>query len=385
MGKIKIIADNKIPFLRGAFEEVADDIEYLPGSEITNDSVKYADALIIRTRTRCNEELLKDSRVRFIASATIGYDHIDTDYCESEGIRWTNAPGCNSSSVEQYLTAALLTLAEKHNFRLKDKVIGIVGVGNVGQKVSGVANSLGMKVLHNDPPREKNEGSYGFHSLDEIKDQSDIITFHVPLNTGGEYPTLDMVDRNFLNSLKDDVIIINTSRGEIMDENALKQGLSSGKIKDAVIDVWRNEPLIDPELVDKCGIATSHIAGYSVDGKAKGTEMSVRAVSVFFGLKRNNWSPSGLPGPEINNIVIDCGSMDEEEIIREVYSRTYDIMKDDESLRNNLEKFEDLRGSYPVRREPAYYYVRLNNNPFEYLERVLEEMGFSVLELDCFC
>ena len=384
MSKIRIIADNKIPFLKGALEEVAD-IEYLPGGKINNDSVKSADAMIIRTRTRCDEELLKDSKVSFIASATIGYDHIDTDYCESQGIKWTNAPGCNSSSVEQYVTSALLTFAEKYNFRLKDRVIGIVGVGNVGRKVSRVANSLGMKVLHNDQKKKKNEGSYGFYSLDEIKDMSDIITFHVPLNTRGEYRTLDMVDRNFLTSLKNEAIIINTSRGEILDENALKQGLSSGKIKDAIIDVWRNEPLIDPELVNKCGIATSHIAGYSVDGKAKGAEMSVRAVSDFFGLGRNNWSPSGLPGPEINNIVIDCGSMSEEEIVREVYTRTYDIMKDDESLRNNLEKFEDLRGNYPVRREPSNYYVRLNNNPFEYLEEVLEEMGFSVLELDCFC
>lgn len=384
MQKIKIIADNKIPFLKGALEEVAD-IKYLPGSEIDNNSVKSADAMIIRTRTRCDEELLNGSGVKFIASATIGYDHIDTDYCDNHGIKWTNAPGCNSSSVEQYVTSALLSLAYRYNFKLKDKVLGIVGVGNVGQKISRLANSLGMKVMHNDPPREKREGSYGFHSLDEIKNQSDIITFHVPLNISGNYRTLDMADMNFLNSVKDDAIIINTSRGEIMDENALKKALSSGKIRDAVIDVWRNEPFIDPELLEKSGIVTSHIAGYSVDGKAKGTEMSVRAVSGFFGLGMNNWSPAGLPGPDINNIVIDCGGMDEEEIIREVYLRTYNILEDDESLRNNLEKFEDLRGNYPVRREPSYYNVRLNNNPYEYLGEVLEEMGFSVLEIDCFC
>lgn len=384
MQRIKIIADNKIPFLKGAMEEVAN-VEYLPGSEIDNDSVKSADAMIVRTRTRCDEELLNGSGVKFIASATIGYDHINTDYCDNHGIKWTNAPGCNSSSVEQYVTAALLILAYRYNFKLKDKVLGIVGVGNVGQKISRLANSLGMKVMHNDPPREKKEGPYGFHSLDEIKSRSDIISFHVPLNISGNYRTLDMVDMNFLKSVKDGAIIINTSRGEIMDENALKEVLSSGKIRDAVIDVWRNEPFIDRKLAEKCGIATSHIAGYSVDGKAKGTEMSVRAISDFFGLGMNNWSPTGLPGPDINNIVIDCGGMDEEEIIREVYLRTYNIPEDDESLRNNLEKFEDLRGNYPVRREPAYYNVRLNNNPYEFIGEVLEEMGFSVLEIDCFC
>ncbi len=384
MKRIKIIADDKVPFLRGAFEEVAE-IEYVPGKEMNNEIIKDADALLIRTRTKCNRQLLEGSKVTFIASATIGYDHIDTDYCDRKGIKWTNAPGCNSSSVEQYLTAALLTLADKHRFSLKDKTLGIVGVGNVGQKVSRIASSLGMKVLHNDPPREEREGKSGFHSLDDIRTESDIISFHVPLNLKTQHCTLNLANRDFLFSLKKNAIIINTSRGEIMDEPALKNALADGKVKDAVLDVWNNEPAPDRELLKLAGIATPHIAGYSVDGKAKGTEMSVRAISGFFDLGLENWKAKELPGTEIDNIVIDCGSMDEQEIISDIYLRTYEIMKDDASLRNDPGSFEDLRANYPVRREPSYYTVRLNNNPFENIDEILGNLGFSVLELDCFC
>lgn len=384
MSKIKIIADNKIPFLKGALEEAAD-IHYYPGSEITHNIIKDADALMIRTRTRCDKQLLEGSEVKFIASATIGYDHIDIDYCHEKGIQWTNAPGCNSSSVEQYITAALLSLAAKHSLILKDKTLGIVGVGNVGQKVSRAAKSLGMNVLHNDPPREKREGPSGFHSLKKIKAESDIISFHVPLNIEGEYRTLDLANTDFLNSLKEKVIIMNTSRGGILNEEALLEGLDHGKILDCVIDVWKNEPHINRKLLKDSGIATPHVAGYSVDGKAKGIEMSVHAVSHFFGLGLDEWKAKDLPGPDLNNIVIDCGGMDEQEIISGVYFQTYDIIKDDELLRKDPDKFEDLRGNYPVRREPSYYTARLNNNPFEYLDKILEELGFSVLELDCFC
>ncbi|MFW5645489.1 MAG: 4-phosphoerythronate dehydrogenase, partial [Bacteroidota bacterium] len=218
MSKPRIIADDKIPFLKGALEEVSE-ITYVPGSEINNRMVKEADALIIRTRTKCNKDLLDGSNVKFIASATIGFDHIDTGYCSMESIQWTNAPGCNSSSVEQYVTAALMNLAEKHGFLLKEKTLGIIGVGNVGQKVSRIAHSLGMHVLHNDPPREKQEGSLGFHSLDKIKEEADFISFHVPLNIAGEYRTLDFVNQDFIHELKKNVMVINTSRGEIMEED----------------------------------------------------------------------------------------------------------------------------------------------------------------------
>ena len=384
MKKIRIVADDKIPFLKGVLEDVAE-VRYLPGSKIDQAAVHQADALIIRTRTHADKRLLSASSVKFIATATIGFDHIDTGYCENQGIYWTNAPGCNSSSVEQYIVSALLAMAEKHGFLLKDKTLGIVGVGNVGSKVAHVAKALGMSVLLNDPPRERIEGRGEFSSLNMIKDQADIITFHVPLNKGGIDNTFHLAERNFFSELKKKMILINTSRGEVVEGSALKEALKAGRLKDAVLDVWENEPGPDPKLLELTGIATPHIAGYSVDGKANGTRMSVRALSEFFNLGLENWEPGGLPLPEIPNIVIDCGGMSEQEIIGEVYRYAYDIMADDEALRFNISRFEELRGNYPVRREPLAFTLRLNNNAWENLKFVFSSLGFSLLEPDCFC
>ena len=384
MRKPVIIADEKIPFLKGALESVAE-IYYLPGKKINREIVRDADALIIRTRTRCDSELLENSTVKFIATATIGYDHIDTGYCNSRNIRWTNALGCNSSSVEQYIVAALLEMAYKHGFRLKDKTIGIVGIGNVGSKVARISKALGMRVLLNDPPRERAEGSGEFTSLDVIRNEADIITLHVPLNYSGRDKTFHLVNSDFFSGLKNSIILFNTSRGEVVETHSLRQAIRSGKIMDTVLDVWENEPAPDIELLNIAGIATPHIAGYSVDGKANGTMMSIKALSGFFRLGMDEWKPPRLPGTEIRDIVIDCGGMTEQEIIHEVYRKTYNILEDDQSLRSNIAGFEELRGNYPVRREAPYYTLRLNNNPWEDLEKVFTELGFSVLEMDCFC
>lgn len=381
---IRIIADNKIPFLKGALEDVAD-ISYYPGSEITGNKILNADALIIRTRTRCDESLLKGSRVKMIATATIGFDHIDTEYCKSRNINWTNAPGCNSSSVEQYVTSALLELAVNHGYNFEGKTIGIVGAGNVGTKVARIARLLGMEVLLNDPPRARKEGGDGFVSLEELKSRSDIISFHVPLLTEGVDRTLWMADRDFFNSIKQSIILINTSRGEVVQGKALKEAINSDKVKYSVIDVWENEPLPDPDLIQLVSIATPHIAGYSTDGKVNGTTMSVHAISRFFGLGKEDWKPVDVPGPENHSLVVDCTGLKKEEILLEVYSKIYDINTDDRDLRNDPGKFEELRGNYRLRREAPYYSVRLNNNPFEELAEILEGLGFSVLELDCFC
>ena len=209
---IKIVADNKIPFLDGALEGVAR-VEYLPGAEISRSSLLDADALITRTRTKCNRELLEGTSIRFIATATIGYDHIDTDYCREKGIVWTNAPGCNSSSVEQYMVSIMLWLATHRSIDLKALSLGVIGVGNVGRKVASAARAMGMKVLLNDPPRERAEGNAEFVSLEELKEQADIISLHVPLNKGGLDNTEHLVNREFLTHLKSGAILINTSRG----------------------------------------------------------------------------------------------------------------------------------------------------------------------------
>ena len=280
---MKIIADSKIPFLKGVFEPYGV-VEYYAGKEITPEVVKDADALIVRTRTRCDAALLQGSSVKFIATATIGFDHIDTDYCKKSGIAWKNAPGCNAGSVMQYVASVLTRLSINYHFDFNETTLGVIGVGNVGSKVARMASLLGMKVLLNDPPRERKEGRGAFVSLNEIADRADIITFHVPLNRGGADNTFHLFNHDFAKQIKPGSIIINSSRGEVVSGNVLKKVLKEKYLKAAVLDVWENEPVIDAGLVPLIDMATPHIAGYSIDGKANGTAMSVRAVSNFFNL-----------------------------------------------------------------------------------------------------
>jgi len=384
MKKIRIIADDKIPFLRGALEEHAE-VVYLPGGKISPSDVKDADALIVRTRTLCNASLLDGSPVKFIATATIGYDHIDTAYCKKNNIFWTNAPGCNSSSVEQYVVSALLSLAVKHKLRLAEMCIAVIGVGNVGSKVARAAKTLGMKVLLYDPPRAIAEGLDGFDSLGKIKQEADIVSFHVPLNLEGPYKTFGMADKDFLGGLKKNAVIINTSRGEVVNEGDLIETSGNRNFRALVLDVWNNEPNLNSSLLNQSAIASPHIAGYSTDGKANGTMMSVQALSRFFKLGLDGWIPRNIPSPENNQIVIDCSGMREIEILHEVYSQTYDVMIDDAALRSDVEGFEALRGSYRLRREPSAYSVKLINNSWPGLEEKFEKLGFSVLAPNCFC
>ncbi len=378
---IKIVADNKIPFLAGALEGVAQ-VEYLPGAEITRNHLLDADALITRTRTKCNRDLLEGTSVRFIASATIGYDHIDTDFCREKGIGWTNAPGCNSSSVEQYMVSSLLWLASHRNIDLRTLSLGVIGVGNVGSKVARAAGALGMKVLLNDPPRERTEGSDDFVSLEELKEQSDIISLHVPLNKGGLDNTEHLVNREFLTHLKSGAILINTSRGAVVDEAALLEGIRSGKLSDVILDVYITEPIINQELLEALTLATPHIAGYSLDGKANGTSMSVQAISRFFSLGLDDWFPATMPVPENPEVLADASESDLYELLWEVYNQSYDVSSDDQNLRNTPDRFEILRGDYPFRREPTAYAVRLFQG-YPEIREILEGLGFDVLSDQC--
>jgi erythronate-4-phosphate dehydrogenase len=373
---MKIIIDDKIPYIRGAFEGVAEEV-YLPGSKTTPEVVKDADAIVTRTRTICNEKLLAGSSVKFIATATIGYDHIDTDYCDASGINWTNAPGCNSKSVEQYIASTLMVLAERKNLQLKDLTIGVVGVGNVGSKVAHVANLFGMKVLLNDPPRERAEGSVTFVSLKQVMDEADIITLHVPLNMKGEDATYHLGNEMFFSGLKKKPVVINSCRGEVVDTLAVKVALKSNQISGFVCDCWENEPDIDLELLAMTEIATPHIAGYSKDGKATGTQMSVHAISQFFGLGLENWQPSGVELPANPAFELDGSGLSEQEIIAKAILHTYDIRNDDQDFRKNTAQFEQLRGDYPVRREfPAFTIVPKNVE--KNILEVLKKLGFNV-------
>lgn len=373
--EIQIIADDKIPFLRGVLESFAK-VGYFPGPEINQDILKNADALITRTRTKVTKDLLDGTKVKFVATATIGFDHIDTSWLDENNIGWTNAPGCNSSSVMQYIAAVLVFLARKKRFSFKEKTLGIVGVGNVGSKVAKMARILGFKVLLNDPPRERAEGKGSFVSLQEIQAKADIITFHVPLNKKGTDKTMGMGNPYFFHSLKKTPIVINSSRGPVIDGEALKSAIQTGEVSGAVLDVWNDEPNIDRELVEMLDIVTPHIAGYSMDGKANGTAMSVNAVAGFFNFPIKNWFPEHLPKPENPVIKIDNSNLSYQEVLEAVIHHTYPIEKDDTNLRTNLQDFEKLRGNYPVRREFPAYLIRLKLKN-EKISKQLIKLGFK--------
>lgn len=373
---MKIVADDKIPFLRGALENFAE-IIYVPGKDIKNEIIRDADALLIRTRTKCNEELLKGTRVRFIGTATIGFDHIDIHYCEKNNITWTNAPGCNSSSVQQYITAALLRIAESHHVNLEEKTLGIIGVGNVGSKVEKAARALGMNVMLNDPPRERREGKKNFVLLGDILYNADIITVHVPLNIVGEDATWHMFSEKSFRKMRKGTWFINSSRGEVVDTTSIKRALSTDKIR-AVLDVWENEPDLDTSLMHLAFIATPHIAGYSTDGKANGTAMVVNSLARFFNLPLKGWYPGNVPVPAGTDIVIDCKGRSDIAIIREAVNRSYNIDQDDIRLRLAPGDFEKHRGDYPLRREFTSYRVHLKSGS-KTARQKLQDLGFKTL------
>ena len=369
---MKIIADDKIPFLRGVLESCAD-VVYLPGAKITQADAKNADAIITRTRTKCDKKLLNGSTVRFIATATIGFDHIDTDWVEANGIKWTNAPGCNSSSVAQYISSALLNIACEHKISLHGKTLGIVGVGNVGSKVAKAGEALGMRVLLNDPPRAEKEGQGAFVDLAQIITESDFITMHVPLDKDGKYPTYHLGNKELFSLMKDSAFYINSSRGAVCDNAALKEALRTGSIAGAVLDVWENEPSLDLELLDLVDFGTPHIAGYSADGKANGTAMSVNALAEFFDLEFKNWYPSDVPVPENNSLKISSNGSFEEKMLAAV-SLSYNIKDDSDRLRNAPATFEKQRGDYPLRREFPVFTVKSFDKE---VSRALTKLGFK--------
>ena len=373
---MKFIIDDKIPYIQGALEPFGE-VLYLSGPNTTPEIVKDADAIITRTRTICDKQLLEGSTVQFIATATIGFDHIDTDYCDKAGILWTNAPGCNSKSVEQYIASALFVLAQRKGFELKGKTIGIVGVGQVGFKVARVCELFGMNVLLNDPPRAREEGPEKFCSLERIMQEADFITLHVPLNLQGEDATFHFADDRFFQSLKRKPILLNSCRGEVLDSPSAKLALKKHLISGLVIDCWENEPDIDLELLGMVDLATPHIAGYSKDGKANGTTMSIQTLSRFFGLGIDDWKAQNVELPENTLIELDGTSQTEEELLSKAVLATYDIRTDDADLRRNPALFEKLRGDYPVRREYPVFSIHCRNVGKDTLEK-FEALGFKM-------
>ncbi len=340
---MKIVADKHIPFLEGVFEPYAE-VVYIDGRAITHDDIVDADAMIIRTRTRCNAELLDNTRVRIIATATIGTDHIDLPYCSERGIEVHNAEGCNAGGVMQYVFSALYGVAARKSIKLDGMNFGIIGVGNVGRKVEEMASYLGFNVLRCDPPRASVEGEEGFCSLEYLLANSQIVTLHVPLDDS----TRKMADENFFLQMQPGTIFINAARGEIMDEAALK--VAYPKLGAAIIDTWNNEPDIDEDMIELVDVATPHIAGYSYQGKQNGTAMSVRAVARHFGICElyDFYPENDIPDHE--PVLLDLHDKKQGEVAA-VFQYNYPIFTDDFRFRMEPHNFEKMRSHYEYRRE----------------------------------
>jgi len=371
---MKIVADDKIPFLKGVLEPFAE-MHYLPGDGIDQAVLENTDVLLTRSITPCNADLLAGSSVRLIATATIGDDHIDKNYCRKNNIRWITAKGCNAGAVEQYVTAALLETAANEKITIAGKSIAIIGVGEIGSRVVKVARALGIKPLLNDPPRARHEGSKGFSDLKEIQGKADFITLHVPLTFGGEDKTFHLLGDVFFDGLAKPVILINASRGAVLDTEVLKYAFNKGKIQKAVIDVWENEPVIDEELLAQTEIATPHIAGYSIEGKANATAMIVQAVSHHFGLGIDDWYPEIPADPQ--QMELDCKSMSDQEICRMVFNAVYPIHADSLTLKAAPERFSELRENYIFRHENTVWEL-IMRNANEKIKSTLRSLGFLI-------
>lgn len=377
---MKILADAHIPYLRGVAEQFGE-VEYLPGNQFTKEAISDKDALIVRTVTHFGKDILEGTGVKLICSATIGFDHIDTQYCDAKGIAWRTAPGCNANSVEQYVTASLLYLANKYKFSLKEKSIGIIGVGNVGSKVETVCRKLGMRVLLNDPPREEREvgqKSGGkeksiFVDLETVKKEADIITLHTPLTKTGRHKTYHLADEYFFDTLDKKPFVINSCRGSVVDNTAMKKALKTGKIAEVVIDCWENEPDIDQELLHTADIATPHIAGYSVDGKWTATKMSLENLNEFFELGVYPIKLMQLPQP--NHPIIDLKEIEPAHQLTYAVWQTYNPLKETMNLKADPSKFYWFRSNYPLRREYGAYKVK---NADSSVVPILKQLGFGV-------
>ena len=363
---MKFVVDKNIPLVEKVFGLLGE-VTMINTGEFTNESVREADVLIVRSETKVNKSLLEGSRVKFVGTATIGMDHIDLDYLASEGIAFTSAPGCNSNSVKEYITSALLYLSNANGFSLQGKTIGVVGVGNVGSKVVNAAETLGMTVLQNDPPLARKTGEKKFVPIDELM-SVDFLTLHVPLTRTGQDATYHLFDNDRFKKLRQGTIFINTSRGAVVETKSLKQAMTEKQLPFTVIDVWENEPNIDQEILSMVTIGTPHIAGYSIEGKINAVRMVREAFCKNFKID-SSWDPiKELSPPLVMDISVSSDPLSAEEILHQVIRQCYDITFDDKQLSGMLmiedmergKFFKNLRTGYRIRREFSNVTVHLS-------------------------
>lgn len=369
---MKIVVEASVPYLRGIAEQFGE-VEYLSSELFDKEHLKDADALIIRSITKCNEKNLAETAVRLITTATAGFDHIDTAYCKERGITWKNSPGCNADAVAQYVASSLSLMAIRLGMSLEGKTIGIVGVGHVGRRVELAARALGMKILRNDPPREESEGSHGFCTIREIMEKSDVVTFHTPLTKEGKHATYHLIDEDLLRMAKKQPILINACRGAVADSEALIKAKKEGWIKALAIDCWEGEPDINRELLDLADIATPHIAGFSADGKCNGARMCLENISKYFDIP--NESLKKMQPEDPTDPVIDIKQFKDNRVYR-TQLKTFNPEDIDKVLRSRPQDFEQLRKSYTYPREMKAYTVRGADD--EEVE-ILKQLGFNAM------
>lgn len=334
------VVDQHIPYIKGVLEPYFSQVRYMPANCITRDTMADAQALLVRTRTRCDAALLQGSAVRFIGSATIGADHIDEFFCKQHGIAVATAPGCNAVAVQQWTLAAIVHWAEQKRVDLRNLTLGVVGVGHVGSRVEAGAKLLGMNVLRCDPPRQRAEANPTFVALSDLLQQADIITFHVPLNRTGSDATVHLLNNDNIRLCKHNALIINSSRGEVADTRALLDFAAQHPEAAFALDVWEDEPQPNRQLVERCLIATPHIAGYSIEGKRNATRMLLNALSKHFALPHIALPEDTAFHPEM---LAPCATL------AEAISTTYPILTND--LRRIGQPFEAYRNAYAYRHD----------------------------------
>lgn len=378
---MKITAVENIPYADKAFAQFGD-VTIISDKELTAKTVKDTDILLTRSTVKINKELLEGSRVQFVGTATIGVDHVDQAYLAAQNITFASAPGSNATSVSEYITMAMLELADAHNFQLKNATLGVIGCGNVGSRVVKKAAALGMHVIMHDPPLKDTTGDTKYRPLSDIFD-ADIITAHVPLVKTGPYPTPHLINDNFIKQMKSDAMLINSSRGAVADGASLHRAFDTHQIRDIVLDVWEDEPCIDTTLRQKVFISTPHIAGHSFDGKVKGARMLYEAVCTHLHVQAT-WDPAPLlPAPLSPKIEVhrDCGQKTILEVVRQVYniwSDHHDFKKQDTlAQQERIAYFKKLRKNYPMRREFPNTQVQLPANT-PALSAVFAGLNFSL-------
>ena len=329
---MKVVIDRAIPFIKGVLESFAE-VCYIDGNAFTREEVADADALVVRTRTRCDKTLLEGSRVQFIATATIGFDHIDLNYCRNHNIAVATSAGCNARGVLQWVAAALAMLAKRENFTPHERTLGIVGVGNVGTLVKEYAEAWGFHTICSDPPRQQRE-NLDFISLEEVLQKADIVTLHTPLDS----TTHHLINSENIALLHSGATLINASRGECVATEATQRNDLT-----YITDVWENEPNIDSRYLAKSLVATPHIAGYTAQGKANATAMAVQALARHFNLPLVNWRPVEIEivTPKLISWEEMCATID----------RYCDLDTESDTLKNAPEQFELLRNNYCYRKE----------------------------------